>query len=115
MELNVNPDVKQQYAPGWALTLTISPADDSAYLTWSPSGYAESETFEIRLGRDPLDAGTIARLRSAFEDFPALATIRGARWEYAHDQGCHRWADGPWHGAVADLEARLWGALEARS
>ncbi|MFD4397283.1 hypothetical protein [Kitasatospora sp. NPDC058478] len=113
MQLTVDTDLTQHYADEWALVLTISPTTDSAHLAWSPSDYAESQTFQIRLGRDPLNGKAINELGRTFEEFPGLDDIRAASWEHFHEQNCWRWADGPWWDAVADLEARLWSVVDA--
>ncbi|MCZ1021369.1 hypothetical protein [Streptomyces noursei] len=112
MQLTIDTDVTSRYVRGWALVLTISPTNDSAHLAWSPSGYAESETFEIRLGRAPMSGQAIKELRRTFEEFSGLDDIREASWEYFHTQNCWHWADGPWWGAVADLEAQLWRVID---
>ncbi|MEU5186984.1 hypothetical protein AB0G83_07490 [Streptomyces klenkii] len=114
MQLTVDTDLTSRYADGWTLVLTLSPTNDSAALAWSPSGHAESETFEIRLGRAPLNETAIEELRRTFEEFPRLDDIRAASWEYFHDQNCWRWTDGPWWDAVANLEAQLWRVIDAQ-
>ncbi|MFF8619252.1 hypothetical protein [Streptomyces sp. NPDC015350] len=113
MQLAIDTDLTSHYAEGWAVTLTISPDSNSAHLAWSPSGREDSKTFTIRLGLDPLDAEAVEELRRAFEEFPGLDDIRAASWEYSHGQNRWRWAEGPWWGAVAALEARLYEVLDA--
>ncbi|MFD4394631.1 hypothetical protein [Kitasatospora sp. NPDC058478] len=113
MHLNIDTDLTTHYTDESAVVLTISPTTNSAHLAWSPSGYAESETFEIRLGRVPLTERAVEGLRDAIEEFPKLDIIGRASWEYSHEQDCCRWAEGPWWDAVADLEGRLWAVLDA--
>lgn len=109
MQLTVDTDLTSHYADGYALALIISPTANSAHLAWTPSGYAEDQTFDIRLGRDPLPSEAVAELRRTIEEFPRLAVIGDAAWEY----GDSRWAEGPWWEAIADLEGQLWGVIDA--
>ncbi|MFE9845801.1 hypothetical protein [Streptomyces goshikiensis] len=113
MQLTIDSDVTSEYVDGWALTLTISPSSDSAHFSWAPDGLESPETFEIRLGRNPLIEDAVAELRRAFEDFPRLDIIGAASWGYFHEQNCWRWAEGPWWAAVADLEAHLWPVIDS--
>lgn len=114
MQLTVDTDLASRPGDGWAVVLTISPASSSAHLAWSPSGYVESETFGIRLGTDPLRRDAVDELRHTFEVFDGLDSIHAASWEYFHEQGCWRWAEGPWWDAVARLEGRLRRVIDAQ-
>ncbi|MEV5203208.1 hypothetical protein [Streptomyces sp. NPDC053720] len=113
MQLIIDPSVTAPYASDWALMLTITPSTDSARLDWSPSGYEEDETFGFRLGRIPLTERMLDEIRGIFDGFERMDHILATRWEYFHEQGCWRWADGPWWDAAAEFEMRLTQALNA--
>ncbi|MFE6500787.1 hypothetical protein [Kitasatospora sp. NPDC057738] len=113
MHLTIDTDLTAHYADGWAVALTITPSTNSAHLAWSPSNYAETETFEIRLGRIALSKKAVEEMGRVIKEFPQFNIISAATWEYFHEQNRWRWAEGPWWDAVANLEGRLCAVLDA--